>query len=97
MVLFARIKDQSEEWLVRDIVKIMQLMGLLEVADVCVVNLRYVSIRISCLCGIKELIFSKNEVFIHHQITALSSSSLDSGYNSQSSAPDTHWVFTPYT
>ena len=42
MILFARIKNQCEDSLVKDIVKIMKVMGLLEVADTVVQNLRFV-------------------------------------------------------
>ena len=40
MILFARIKNQSEDFLVKDIVRVMKVMGLMEVADVNVQNLR---------------------------------------------------------
>ena len=40
MILFARIKDQSEDFLIKDIVRIMKILGLLEFADENVQNLR---------------------------------------------------------
>ena len=40
MILFARIKNQSEDFLVKDIVRIMKVMGLLEHADISVQSLR---------------------------------------------------------